>query len=90
MSVPVCVCVRVDILSSVCPTELNWTGLARPVLGLGWACFHVYLFAKLVLTLVIQPDIRRRHFRQPSEHRDRPSLHVFIITTCLRVNDNCT
>lgn len=31
---------RVDILSSVCPTELNWAGLARPVLGL-FPCLFV-------------------------------------------------
>lgn len=30
-----CVCVRVDILSSVCPTELNWAGLSWA--GLGWS-----------------------------------------------------
>jgi len=54
---------------------------SRPILAL---CFHVYLFAKLVLTLVIQPDIRRWHFRRPPFERLLLllPLHVVIIITC--------
>lgn len=57
----------VDILSWSCSWSLSRSQSQSHSQSLAHSqpCFHVYLFAKLVLTLVIQPDIRRWHFRRP-------------------------